>query len=69
MWMAKSSDPTVAAHLSGKTFARIMAEELNEPSLFKDNISVFETMETQRVAQEVQVEMQAQQQTAADMGL
>lgn len=69
MWMAKSSDPTVAAHLSGKTFARIMAEELNEPSLYKDNISVFEQMETQRVAQEVQIEMQAQQQTAADMGL
>jgi hypothetical protein len=69
MWMAKSNDPTVAAHLSGKTFARIMAEELNEPSLYKDNISVFEQMETQRVAQEVQIEMQSQQQTAADMGL
>jgi hypothetical protein len=69
MWMAKGSDPTVAAHLSGKTFARIMAEELNEPALYKDNVMVFEQMETQRMVQEAQIQMQQQQQTAADMGL
>lgn len=69
LWMAKSSDPTVATHLSGKEFARIMAEELNEPNLFKDNVSVFEQMETQRTIQEAQIEMQSQQQTAAEIGL
>lgn len=69
LWMAKASDPTVGAHLSGKEFARIMAEELNEPELYKENIAVIEQMETQRTVQEAQIEMQSQQQTAADMGL
>lgn len=69
MWMAKSNDPSVGAHLSGKEFARIMAEELNEPQLFKENTLVLENMETQRVAQEAQVQMQMEQQNAAKMGL
>ncbi len=69
LWIAKQSDPTVAAHLSGKAFAQIMAEELNEPNLYKDNVTVFEQMETQRMVQEAQIQMQTEQQTAADMGL
>ena len=69
MWMAKQGDPTVSAHLSGKTFARIMAEELNEPALYKDNVMVFEQMETQRMVQEAQVQMQEQQQVAMEQGM
>ena len=67
--MAKSSDPTVATHLSGKEFAKIMAEELNEPSLFKENVTVYEQMDTQRTVQEAQVDMQEQQQIAMETGL
>ena len=69
LWMAKANDPTVGAHLSGKEFARVMSEELNEPNLYKDNVMIFEQMETQRVAQEAQIEMQAQQQSAAEIGI
>ncbi len=69
MWMAKSNDPTVSTHLSGKEFARIMAEELGEPSLFGDNIAVFEQMSTQRIVQEAQIQMQTEQQVAADEGM
>ena len=69
MWMLKSSDPSVAPHLSGKEFARIMSEELSEPTLYKENVAVFEQMETQRVAQDVQIQMQDEQQMAAEAGL
>jgi len=69
LWMAKANDPTVGAHLSGKEFARVMSEELNEPNLYKDNVMIFEQMETQRVAQEAQNEMQAEQQSAAEIGI
>lgn len=69
LWMAKASDPTIAPHLSGKEYARIMSEELNEPSLYGENISIFEQMTTQRTLQEVQIQMQTEQQMAADAGL
>lgn len=69
LWMAKANDPSVATHLSGKEFARIMSEELSEPDLFGVNIAVMEQMETQRTVQEAQIQMQSEQQTAADMGI
>ena len=55
MYQIKASDPTVAAHLSGKEFARLLADELGEPALFKENVSVSEQMETQKVATEAQI--------------
>jgi hypothetical protein len=65
LYQIKLSDPTVAAHMSGKEFARILAEELGEPTLFSENISVQEQLETQQQVQEAEMENQellAQQQ-------
>lgn len=69
LWQLKSADPSVAAHLSGKEFARIMAEELGEKSLFASNISVYETYETQKVAQEVQLIADEENAIAMDEGI
>ena len=59
----------MAAHLSGKEFARLLADELGEPKLFSENISVTEQMETQRMATEAQVQFEEEQQIAMEQGL
>jgi len=48
------ADPSVAPHLSGKVQAKIMAEELGEPDLFGENISVKEQLETQQASQDAE---------------
>jgi len=63
------SDPTVAVHLSGKEFARILADELGEPSIFKENIGVEEQMETQQEAQSVETKDIEQQMIAEELGI
>lgn len=69
LWQLKAADPSVAAHLSGKEFARIMAEELGEKSLFSSNISIYENYETQKVAQEVQLIADEENAIAMDEGI
>tara|TARA_R110001592_G_scaffold57828_1_gene175767 strand:+ start:1565 stop:3310 length:1746 start_codon:yes stop_codon:yes gene_type:complete len=69
LYQLKLSDPTIAAHMSGKEFARILADELGEPALFSENISVIEQMETQKIAMEAQVQFEEEQQIAVEMGL
>lgn len=69
LWMLKSQDPTVSAHMSGKTFAKIMSEELNEPELFGENIAVFETLETQEVSREAQLVTEERNQIAMERGI
>ena len=69
LYQLKLSDPTMAAHLSGKEFARLLAEELGEPKLFSENISVTEQMQTQRMATEAQVQFEEEQQIAMEQGL
>lgn len=69
LWQLKAADPSVAAHLSGKEFARIMAEELGEKSLFASNISIYENYETQKVAQEVQLIADEENAIAVDEGI
>lgn len=69
LWQLKQTDPTVAPHLSGKMFAQIIAEELNEPELFGENIAVKEQMETQMAAQDNEADMMEQMQIAAENGL
>lgn len=69
LWQLKAADPSVAAHMSGKEFARIMAEELGEKALFGENISVYETYETQKVAQEVQLMADEENAIAMEEGL
>ena len=66
MFQIKASDPTVAAHLSGKEFARLLADELGEPALFSENVSVTEQIETQKVVTEAQVDFEAEQEEMAE---
>ena len=69
LWQLKATDPSVAAHLSGKRFAQIIAEELNEPELFGENIAVQEQTETQMSMQDNEADMMEQMQIAAENGL
>lgn len=69
LWQIKSSDQSVGVHMSGKEFARILAEELGEKNLFSENISVFENYETQRTAQEVQVMAEEDNMIAMEQGI
>ena len=69
LWQLKATDPSVAAHLSGKKFAQILAEELNEPDLFGENIAVTEQAETAMAAQDKEADAMQQMQIAADNGL
>jgi hypothetical protein len=55
--------------LSGKEFARLLADELGEPALFGENVTVVEQMETQKVATEAQVDFEEDQQIAMEQGL
>ena len=65
----KATDPTVAPHLSGKAIAKILAEELREQSMYGENISVFEQMETQKAALDAEAELQEDLQVKAEQGL
>ena len=69
MYQIKLQDPSVAAHLSGKEFARIMATELGEPELFSENIAVAEQLATQQQMQEAEAVNQEQLMIAKETGL
>lgn len=68
LYQIKASDPSVSAHLSGKEFARIISEELGEPSLFSENISVTEQLETQTAMQEAEMKNQENLSFAQEVG-
>ena len=55
LWQIKQGDPSIAAHLSGKGMAKILAEELGEDDLYSENIAVAEGLETQNATQEAEV--------------
>ena len=69
LWQIKSSDQSVGVHMSGKEFARILAEELGEKNLFSENVSVYEMYDTQKTAQEVQVMAEEDNMIAMEQGL
>jgi hypothetical protein len=69
LYQIKAQDPSVAPHLSGKEFARILAEELGEPSLFKENVAVTEQLETQQMMQEAEAQNQEQLASAEALGI
>lgn len=69
LWQIKSADPSVGAHLSGKKFAQILAEELQEPELFGENIAVKEQAETQMAMQDTEADSMEMLQISAENGL
>ena len=68
LYQLKLADPSVSVHLSGKEFARIMSEELGEPKLYGENISVMEQLETQQAVQEAEMQNQEQLMLAQELG-
>ena len=69
LFQIKATDPSVAAHLSGKELARILSEELGEPSLFSENIAVTEQLETQEQVQNAQVVNEEKLMQASELGI
>ena len=69
LFQIKAADPTVAAHLSGKEFAKIISEELGEASLFGENISIAEQLETQTQMQNAEAVNQENLMTQEEMGI
>jgi len=69
LYQIKLADPSVAAHMSGKEFARILSEELGEPTLFGENIMVAEQLETQQAVQEAEMMNQQQLMAKEEMGI
>lgn len=69
LYQIKLADPSVATHLSGKEFARILADELGEPTLFQENVAVAEQLETQQQAQEAEMVNQDQLLMAEEQGI
>jgi hypothetical protein len=55
--------------MSGKEFARILADELGEPEIFSENIAVSEQLETQQQMQEAEAINQEQLMVAQEMGI
>lgn len=68
LYQIKLADPSVATHLSGKEFARIISEELGEKTLFKENVAVTEQLETQQQMQEAEMANQERLITLQQMG-
>ena len=69
MLQVKAAMPDVGVHWSGKRIAELMAQELEEDSLYEENVQVAETMETQGAMQDQQVEAQDTQQIKAEFAL
>jgi hypothetical protein len=67
--MQVKQDPTVAPHISGQAIAKILAEELDEPTLYGENITVREQMKTQSAAQDAEADMMEELQIKEEMGL
>lgn len=69
LWQVKAQDPSVAVHLSGKEFAKILADELGEPTLFGENVAIQEQLETTQRQQDAEAANQEQLMTDAEVGL
>ena len=63
------ADPSVAAHLSGKKQAEILAFELGERDLFGENIAVQEQLETQQAMQNAEAQNIEDLEIQAEVGL
>jgi len=63
------ADPSVGSHISGKRVAAILADELDEPELYGDNIAVIEGAETQKAMLDAEADVQEDMAMKAEMGL
>ena len=61
-------DPSIGAHISGKTIAKMLAEEIGREELYQENIGMKEQMEMQMAAQDMEADMMEEMQLKAEMG-
>lgn len=66
---AAKQDPSVAPHISGKSIAKILAEEIGEPDIYGENVAVLEQMETAQMSQTAQVVSEETSEIAVESGL
>ena len=69
LYQLKLADPAISVHMSGKEFARILADELGEPTLFAENVAILEQMQTEKMSIEAQVQLEEEQEIAIEKGL
>ena len=69
LWQIKMQDPSVAAHMSGKEFARILSEELGEPSLFGENIGIMEQGQAEMAVNDAQANNVQKLEHSANIGV
>ena len=69
LMQVKASDPSVAAHLSGKQIAKILAQELGEENMFGENIAVKEQAATQTAMSDAEADVQEDLMVKAEKGL
>lgn len=64
----KMNDPSMAAHISGKEMAKMFAELLKTPELYKPNVALEEEAEQVEVMNDLEVEMTMNQEQKAAEG-
>jgi hypothetical protein len=64
LYQLKLADPAIAVE-----FARILADELGEPTLFAENVAILEQMQTEKMSIEAQVQLEEEQEIAIEKGL
>jgi len=62
-------NPSIGPHISGKKVAEMMADLLNEPELYAENVAVNEGGKTQQVAGDVEADNMEAMMVAAEEGL
>ena len=50
------ADPSIGLHLSGAAIAKLLAEEIGRPDLFKKNVAIEEQKDAQMVAQDAEAD-------------
>lgn len=69
LWNLKVNDPTVGVHISGKEIARLISRELDETTIFGDNVAVFEQVETQKLMSEAEIQLQEEEAVSIEEGV
>lgn len=65
----KVNDPSIAAHISGKQMAKLFAEQLKTPELYRENVAIEEEAQQVERMNDLEVEMRMNQQAMAQQGL
>lgn len=67
--VALMGNPQIGAHISGKKIAEMMADLLNEPDLYGENVAIREQESTQIAAQDAEANVMEDAMIAAEEGL